>query len=414
MSSWTDEEVAELERKGNEYCLRTWLKHAPPCGQNGRPQTGSDLTVYKRFVVDAYESKRYFGNDDGPVPAAVVAPQVAPQAPPQVAPPRQSSANPTFQKMKPVAAPPSAPTPPLVDLLDFASPVSLTTAPAPSTTDLVGEFTSAQSEAFDVFAVPASQAPAANDLFASQNQNTYMKPVPVPPAPISTDFGGFAMPTVPPSAPAHAHAHAHTSSTGTAAPSTASDFDGLFVPTASSTKKPIMQSSGQGGFISMMSAVPPPVPQPFGQMPPHQHATRMQQQGGVMMNQQMSMMGGYNPQMGVNPQMQQQFTMQQQMAIAMQQNQMKIMSPQMNGLAMNQMAGGTIRHGSGGMNGMMHQFGGMTMNNGGMVMGGMNNGGMVHAPFAVVPPQQQRQTMSDNAMPGGNVMDMLAYTQKKT
>ncbi|KAI2492262.1 hypothetical protein MHU86_22297 [Fragilaria crotonensis] len=59
MSSWTDEEVAELERKGNEYCLGTWLKHAPPCGQNGRPQPGSDLTVYKRFVVDAYENKRY-------------------------------------------------------------------------------------------------------------------------------------------------------------------------------------------------------------------------------------------------------------------------------------------------------------------------------------------------------------------
>ncbi|KAI2497162.1 hypothetical protein MHU86_17365 [Fragilaria crotonensis] len=300
MSSWTDEEVAELERKGNEYCLGTWLKHAPPCGQNGRPQPGSDLTVYKRFVVDAYENKRYFGNYDGPVSATVAV--AAPQAQvARAAPPPRSAARTDFQRMKQVPAPASAPTPPLVDLLDFASPVSLTTTatPAPSI-DLFGDFTSAQSEAptFDAFAVPSSQAPAPaanNDLFESLNQNSNMKPASVAPAPRSADFSGFAMP------PATAAA--------AGAPSTASDFSGLVAPTASSTKKPIMRSSAQGGVISMMSAVPPPVPQSYGhQMPPHQNTTRMQQQGGVMMNQNMSMMGGYN-----NPQMQQQFAMQQQM-----------------------------------------------------------------------------------------------------
>ncbi|KAI2493415.1 hypothetical protein MHU86_21114 [Fragilaria crotonensis] len=397
MSSWTDEEVAELERKGNEYCLGTWLKHAPPCGQNGRPQPGSDLTVYKRFVVDAYENKRYFGNYDGPVSAtvAVAAPQA--QVAPWAAPPPRSAARTDFQRMKQVPAPASAPTPPLVDLLDFASPVSLTTTatPAPSTIDLFGDFTSAQSEAptFDAFAVPSSQAPAPaanNDLFESLNQNSNTIPASLAPAPRSADFTGFTMPPA-------------TTTAAAGAPSTASDFSGLVAPTASTTKKPIMRSSAQSGVISMMSAVPPPVHQSYGhQMPPHQNTTRMQQQGGVMMNQNMSMMGGYN-----NPQMQQQFAMQQQMAMPMQQN-------QMNGFAMNQTGGGTIGHGFGGMNGVMHQFGGMSMNNGGMMVGGMNHGGMAHASFAVVPPQQQRQTMSDNVMPGGNVMDMLAYTQKKT
>ena len=126
--------------------------------------------------------------------------------------------------------------------------------------------------------------------------------------------------------------------------------------------------------------------------------------------------------MGMNPHMQHHFMVQQQMAIALQQNEMTVISPQMNGMTMNQMGGVTINHGMGGvtinhglggMNGVTQQFGGMTMNNGGMMMGGMNNGGMGQPTFMAVPQQPQRQTMSDNSMPGGNVMDMLAYTQKK-
>lgn len=393
MSSWTDEEVAELERKGNDYCLRTWLKNAPPCGHNGRPQPGSDLAVYKRFVVDAYENKRYFGNDDGPV--AITQPQ---------APPPRASAAPQIRSIKPVSAPVSAPPPPVVDLLDFSSPAPSTAAPVSSSTDLFGDFTSAQSvnPPFDAFAATSVQAPANNDLFASLKQKSEMKPVHVAPAPMSAGFNGFGMPAAP--AP---------SSSG-AALSTVADFDGLSVPTAPDKKKPIMRSGGQGGAVPIMSAMPLPAPQPYGQMP-HQNTTRMQQQSGLTMNQHMAMMSGYNAQMGMSPHMQQQFMVQQQMAIAAQQRQMMVMTPQMNGMTMNQMGGGTMSYGMGGMNGVTQQFGGMTMNNGGMMMGGMSTTGssMAHPSYMAVPPQQQRQTMSDNAMPGGNVMDMLAYTQKK-
>lgn len=65
MSSWTDAEVAELEAKGNDHARRTWLKNAPPPGTNGRPKEGDHVDVFKRFVVDVYEKRRYYGPDDG-------------------------------------------------------------------------------------------------------------------------------------------------------------------------------------------------------------------------------------------------------------------------------------------------------------------------------------------------------------
>eukprot|EP00549_Striatella_unipunctata_P017839 CAMPEP_0118710300 /NCGR_PEP_ID=MMETSP0800-20121206/23269_1 /TAXON_ID=210618 ORGANISM="Striatella unipunctata, Strain CCMP2910" /NCGR_SAMPLE_ID=MMETSP0800 /ASSEMBLY_ACC=CAM_ASM_000638 /LENGTH=40 /DNA_ID= /DNA_START= /DNA_END= /DNA_ORIENTATION= len=38
MSSWTMDEVRALElRGGNNRCRQSWLKHAPPIGQQGRP-----------------------------------------------------------------------------------------------------------------------------------------------------------------------------------------------------------------------------------------------------------------------------------------------------------------------------------------------------------------------------------------
>ena len=75
MSSWSDDEAAELQRKGNDYARRTWLKNAPPPGQGGRPQEGDHVDVFKRFVVDCYERRRYYGEDTGAPPAAAPAPQ---------------------------------------------------------------------------------------------------------------------------------------------------------------------------------------------------------------------------------------------------------------------------------------------------------------------------------------------------
>jgi hypothetical protein len=79
MSSWSDQEVQELEQKGNDYAQRTWLKNAPPIGSNGRPREGDDVNVFKRFVVDAYEHKRFYGADDGPQSAPTPSSQPAPR-----------------------------------------------------------------------------------------------------------------------------------------------------------------------------------------------------------------------------------------------------------------------------------------------------------------------------------------------
>jgi hypothetical protein len=60
MSSWTETEVLQLTKAGNDVCRNTWLARAPPCGQQGRPQPGMDIMVYKRFIEAAYERKVYF------------------------------------------------------------------------------------------------------------------------------------------------------------------------------------------------------------------------------------------------------------------------------------------------------------------------------------------------------------------
>jgi hypothetical protein len=79
MSAWTMQEVKELEQKGNDYCRRTWLARAPPIGQGGRPDKGSPVEVFKRFILEAYEQKRYYEDEryasgSGPVTVTATAP----------------------------------------------------------------------------------------------------------------------------------------------------------------------------------------------------------------------------------------------------------------------------------------------------------------------------------------------------
>lgn len=125
MSTWTDAEVEELERKGNDYCRRTWLKNAPAEGTGGRPIPGSDISCYKRFVIDAYENKRYYGDDEGALHDEV---PLATRTSITKAPVRQ-------QKAKVIAkAPISAPLPPIADLLDFSAPSTSTSGAAQNIT----------------------------------------------------------------------------------------------------------------------------------------------------------------------------------------------------------------------------------------------------------------------------------------
>lgn len=163
MSSWTDEEAMELQRKGNDYARRTWLKNAPPVGQGGRPKEGDVVDVFKRFVVDAYERKRFYGEDEGASPAAAVA-TTAPV-------PRVASVAPATTRTAAVrrAAPPRAQPqadPPVADLLDFT--------PVPSSTPAVGATSaSGNFEAnFDAFA-PAAPVPASGPSLASNNGSSF-------------------------------------------------------------------------------------------------------------------------------------------------------------------------------------------------------------------------------------------------
>ena len=183
MSSWSDEEVAELERKGNDYARRTWLKHAPPVGQGGRPKEGDSIDVFKRFVVDVYERKRYYGEDEGSNGTAsshharvgtatsssrvdAVRAPVATRAP--------------VRKAVPAPAPP--PSAPLVDLLDFSS-VSLATPPSEATNN--GNSSKVLETNFDAFAPvtsataskPSTDAPRSKtDSFKSFNTQTVAAP----------------------------------------------------------------------------------------------------------------------------------------------------------------------------------------------------------------------------------------------
>lgn len=184
MSSWTDEEAAELKRKGNDYARRTWLKNAPPVGQGGRPREGDPVDVFKRFVVDVYERKRYYGEDEGgaasavatsapPVVAAAPAPRVAPRAPMVTTAP--------VRKAVPAPAPPAAP---VADLLDFTS-MSISQSGAtnnakPSNTfeanfDAFAPAASASSSG-PVTSVKTAPAPIQNDPFQPSTTQTTVLP----------------------------------------------------------------------------------------------------------------------------------------------------------------------------------------------------------------------------------------------
>jgi hypothetical protein len=120
MSSWTHEEVDELERKGNAHCEATWLAKAPPVGQGGRPTTGSSIEVFKRFVVDAYEHKRYYSEQQVSPTASRSASSYTPRQP-QPAPTYPNTAAPSQPTSISFAAPPLAASQPAADFLDFAS-----------------------------------------------------------------------------------------------------------------------------------------------------------------------------------------------------------------------------------------------------------------------------------------------------
>ena len=60
MSSRDTGEILLLKPRGNEYARKVWLGNAPNVGEGGRPKEGDDINVFKRFIVECYENKRYY------------------------------------------------------------------------------------------------------------------------------------------------------------------------------------------------------------------------------------------------------------------------------------------------------------------------------------------------------------------
>lgn len=163
MSSWDQGEVLKLKSHGNDYARRVWLATAPPVGVGGRPKEGDDINVFKRFVVDVYEHKKYYREDNvaGGVHVASTSAQVVQQpqrSVPAAAIQRQAAPKRVVQSVALVVEPA-----PAVDLLDFGAFDSAPTS-APSVTSHV-------SHQHTVSAPAAVAAPSSNDIFDPFNNS---------------------------------------------------------------------------------------------------------------------------------------------------------------------------------------------------------------------------------------------------
>ena len=161
MSSWTEGEVLQLKTHGNDHARATWLANAPPIGTHGRPKEGDPIDVFKRFIVDAYEHKKYYSEGGGG------------GAPPP--PPVQAPAAPTRIAPAPISAPIRIP--PQTTLAPAPAQVVPPPPPAPVVEDLF---------AMDFAAAPAAvPATAVHDPFAPVTTTTMMPPPAVASAPVS-------------------------------------------------------------------------------------------------------------------------------------------------------------------------------------------------------------------------------------
>jgi hypothetical protein len=176
MSSWTEGEVLALKKAGNDRARATWLAKAPPCGQGGRPKEGDHIDVFKAFIVDVYERKRYYqeGGEEVPDPAASPQPFATVKA---VASARQRAPPPpTPHNTLGAPADPAPAAPTIADLLDFGAfdgAVSSPAAPPPPSQPHVQAFfdpapaaatptqAQAQPTSFDAFGGFSSQQPSA-------------------------------------------------------------------------------------------------------------------------------------------------------------------------------------------------------------------------------------------------------------
>lgn len=183
MSSWDHGEALKLKVHGNDYARKVWLATAPPPGVGGRPSEGDDIDVFKRFVVDTYERRRYYrepsssdGGGDKEQGTDII---IATSNPKGVALVTEKSA---MQSNAPTlnAAPvhtPATTSPVVVDLLDFGAFDSPAPQPAPAVnSSLPGAvffdpFNTSTSMPQDASSISTSSAASANNSLSNNNND---------------------------------------------------------------------------------------------------------------------------------------------------------------------------------------------------------------------------------------------------
>ena len=377
MSSWTDQEVAELQRKGNDYARRTWLKNSPPIGQGGRPREGESLDVFKRFVVDVYERKHYYGEDEGSnhnagavgsraaVPARVATTVAVPAAPRTA-----TTIRAPVRKSTPAPAPP----PVVADLLDFTSMPSTTTsqAGAGNTGNIAFQAN------FDAFAPTAAPLPASGSFSGAPT---------IAPAPTTT------------STPIQNDPFQPAQSAAAAVSSTGSSFNFINnnnftaalppspVPVAAAPmpaiKKPVMNNHSMNQTSSLISSMNMSGPNNYRQGNHNMMGNGNSNGMGWNNNGNQSSFGGMG---NMQPMQQQMMMQQQQQQMMMMQQQMNMMNG-MGGMNNNNvMGGGMMNQNNNNNNNMMmmnqqramhmhgnNNFGGMSNNRNGRSNGAMDS-----------------------------------------
>ena len=343
MSSWTDQEVAELQMKGNDYARRTWLKNAPPIGTNGRPKEGDHVDVFKRFVVDVYERKRYYGEDEGAVASMSTTSSTTPpthvatalplssargnnrvtsasRVPVRAAAPvvqNRASLPPVSYAHKPTPTPPSAA--PVADLLDFTSmPSTATTTTQPAANN--SSNTTFQAN-FDIFA-PATTTSASTNTTVPSN-DPFQSNFDSSSTPSQPNTNGFANQSAAAAASTASSGFSFIGNNNMSAPAVAA------TPTPAAVKKPVMSNHTMSGTSSLISSMNMSAPQGNGN-------------GGMGWNNnnnnnQSSFnggMGNMQPQMGNNMQQMGNMQMMQQQQMMMMQQQQQQQMNTMNGMGM--------------------------------------------------------------------------------
>lgn len=180
MSSWTEGEVLQLKTHGNDYARRTWLARAPPPGTGGRPREGDHIDVFKAFVVDVYERKKYYGDEGGGNAASF-------ELAPAPAPASQSFQQPAQRWQSPAPAPPPAPEP-AVDLFSFDAPATAPVAGHPQATITFDPFgNSTPSAPAPILSLAPAPAPVSFDPFGNSGATAA-------PAPANLSFGFMNQP----------------------------------------------------------------------------------------------------------------------------------------------------------------------------------------------------------------------------